>query len=100
MKFSDFFREDSPYSSMRLAAVGSTILFVPCFVFLWTWLSYWNRELTVIPDSVMWFLGVLLGVKTLQKGVEVIGSVTSRIFAPKDPLPPTPTQDVPPPGAP
>jgi hypothetical protein len=91
MKFSDFFREDSPYSSMRLAAIGSTILFIPCFIFLWTWISYWSFRLTPIPDSVMWFLGVLLGVKTAQKGVEVLG----QIFSPKD-TPPPPPQPTPP----
>ena len=70
MAIREFFSEDSKLSSMRLATVGTIVLFVPVFVVAWAYSSFTNSTLTEIPTSVVWLLGVLLTGKVFQKGVE------------------------------
>lgn len=80
MNFFDFLKDNSPVSTMRIAFLLAIALFIPCFVFQWTWLSAAKGVLQIIPDSVMYLLEVLLGGKVIQKGIEVV----SDIFKPKD----------------
>ena len=75
MKFFDFLRDDSPYSTMRVATFLIIALFIPCFVTQWTWLSAVKGVLQDIPESVQWLLGILLGAKIIQKGVEFLPKV-------------------------
>ncbi|MGD1046021.1 MAG: hypothetical protein ABR936_11975 [Bacteroidota bacterium] len=84
----DFLSDNSPVSTMRVAFILAIALFIPCFVFQWTWLSATKGILQTIPDSVMKFLEVLLGGKIIQKGIEVV----SGIFKPKDDSPVPPIQ--------
>jgi len=78
MKFSDFFRADSPLSSTRLGTIGSIILFIPCFVASWTWLSLSKGALQEIPNSVMVFLTVLITGKIagalVEAGTKILGN--------------------------
>lgn len=75
MKFLEFLRDDSPWSTMRVATFVVIALFVPTFVAIWGYLSVLNHQLQVIPDSVMWLLGVVLGAKTIQKAIEVAQNI-------------------------
>jgi hypothetical protein len=77
----NFLRDDSPWSTMRVATFLTIALFVPTFVAAWGYLSFKIGQLQVIPDSVMWLLGVLLGAKVAQKAVEAVQG----IFTPPPP---------------
>ena len=70
-----FLREDSPYSTMRVAFVFIIIMFIPAFTYTWVQISFQIKALAVIPESVQWLLGVIFGAKTAQKGLEVLPKV-------------------------
>lgn len=72
MKIFDFLRDDSPYSTMRVTVFLIQVLFFPCFVYTWTYLSITKQMIMNVPDGVIWLVGVTLGFKTLQKGIEVV----------------------------
>jgi glucan phosphoethanolaminetransferase (alkaline phosphatase superfamily) len=67
-----FFKEDSPYSTMRIAMIFILVAFVPWFTYVWTVVSLGAHILAEIPVGVQWLLAVLLGAKFVQKGIELI----------------------------
>ena len=82
-KVFDFLRNDSPYGSVRVAMIVSIFLFIPSFVVTWTYLSWRLMALQVIPESVMFFLMVLLGFKTAEKGIEMLQGIFGKKDVPK-----------------
>ena len=77
MKISDFLRDDSPYSSMRVAFWIFTMLFVPSFVAVWVWLCIRAVSLVDVPAGITFLIMTVLGGKVAQKGVEVYKDVKS-----------------------
>lgn len=71
-------REDSPYSTMRVATLGVIALYTPAFIYQWTMISAKLQALQEIPDSWQWLLGILLGAKFLQKGVELLPKILGK----------------------
>lgn len=74
--FWDFFRDDTPYSSMRL------IQFIFFFLFSvgWAIVTIRTKLLADVPLGLQVVVGLLLGGKVLQKGIEAYQSkVTEKI---------------------
>lgn len=71
----DFLRDDSPYSTMRVGVMFTLVLFVPIFVAAFAYAAFSNRAIPDIPDSVNWLLGVVLGGKSAQKAIEIVGDI-------------------------
>ena len=70
MKLSDFLREDSPYSSMRLSILIIQLLFLPAFAVIWSIISLRTGVVQEIPQGILWVIGLTLGMKTIQKKFE------------------------------
>jgi len=70
MKLSDFLREDSPYSSMRLSILIIQLLFLPAFAVVWSIISLRTGVVQEIPQGILWVIGLTLGMKTIQKKFE------------------------------
>ncbi len=66
----NFLKEDSSFSTMRVATIGIIILFIPVFVVCWSYVSFANKALADIPDGVNLLLTVVLGAKAIQKFAE------------------------------
>ena len=66
-----FLRDDSPYSTMRIAMLLIIVIFVPCFTYVWVKVSLEIQALAEVPTGVQWLLGVLLGAKIAQKVIEI-----------------------------
>lgn len=71
----EFLREDSQYSTMRIAMMFIIVLFIPWFVYVWVTISLATNVLAIIPDSVQWLIGLVLGAKAVQKGIEIVPKV-------------------------
>jgi glucan phosphoethanolaminetransferase (alkaline phosphatase superfamily) len=70
MKLTDFLREDSPYSSMRLSILIIQLLFLPAFAIVWSIISLKTGVVQEIPQGILWIIGLTLGMKTIQKKFE------------------------------
>jgi len=73
-----FLKEGSEYSTMRVATFFIIVAFIPAFVMIWYHVSLVAGELADIPASVNWIIGIVLGAKTTQKLVEVIGNAIDK----------------------
>lgn len=62
-------------SSMRVVFLLLGLTFIPAFVFVWVYVSIYNRVLSDIPSGVYALLGTLLVGKSVQKGIEVFGEI-------------------------
>lgn len=67
MAIGDFFRDDSPYSSYRLLQ----FIFFLFFSLGWGYVTVRTRLLADVPVGLQVVVGLLLGGKVLQKGIEV-----------------------------
>ena len=67
MGFTDFFKDDSPYSSYRLLQ----FIFFLLFSLGWAYVTIRTRLLADVPMGLQVVIGLLLGGKVLQKGIEV-----------------------------
>ncbi len=67
MKFTDFFRDDAPYSSLRLLQ----FIFFLLFSIGWIYVTLRTKLMADIPIGLQVVVGLLLGGKVLQKGIEV-----------------------------
>jgi hypothetical protein len=67
-----FLREDSKFSTMRVATFWVIALYTPIFIYQWQAISAKLQVLQEIPESWQWLLGILLGAKVVQKGIEVL----------------------------
>jgi hypothetical protein len=77
--FTHILSEDSGnYSSLRFVFIGTSVLFIPAFVFVWTYTSINQKIINDVPLGVTELMGTLLLGKSLQKGVEVYGSLKSK----------------------
>lgn len=74
-----FLRDDSPYSTMRIAVIFIIALFMPWFVYVWVVISLKTVTVAVIPESVQWLLGIPLSIKTAQKALEMTPNIVSAI---------------------
>lgn len=81
----EFLKDSSPYSTMRVSVFLFNVLFIPSFVFIWVWASLQIKALAIVPDSVIWILGTVLGAKTAQKVVEVTGKIFGKPDEPTNP---------------
>ena len=66
----DFLKEDSTFSTMRVATFGIIALFIPIFVASWLFVSIQSNKLADIPDGVNLLLAIVLGAKAVQKFAE------------------------------
>lgn len=65
-------------SSMRLVVVLGGGLFLLCLCAAWTYVSIQKVELAQIPSGVIFLLTTLLGLKTVQSGIEISRELFSK----------------------
>ena len=67
MGFGDFFRDDRPHSSYRLLQ----FIFFLLFSLGWIYVTVRTKLMADIPVGLQVVVGLMLGGKVLQKGIEV-----------------------------
>lgn len=78
MKFTDFFRDDAPYSSLRLLQ----FIFFLLFSIGWIFVTLRTKLMADIPIGLQVVVGLFLGGKVLQKGIEVYQARVTPASAP------------------
>lgn len=77
--FQELVKDDDGHpSSLRMVFLVGGMSFVLCVVFVWTYVSLYNRAMSEIPSGIAEILGTLLVGKALQKGVEVFGEIKKK----------------------
>lgn len=75
----DFLKEDSSYSTMRMAFLFTIFVFYTAFTIVWAWVSLHNMALSPVPDGVKWLLGIPMVSKVGQKAFEVAPDVAEKL---------------------